>query len=254
MSDQATSNTQVDTDTKLAPPGGDTKKAEKYLSQLIDLINKDRLTVSHTDLKKFDPSALEDHYQLELADYHVEVSHSKHPSTGKDFYNIIFNNLRQIRDGCTEKTILAYMHLSEDQFQRFAGAGNDQIARKAREAEEKRFNEALQPIDEAINKLNRKENPETLVGEDESTQEQAESEEELESEASDEALSPVSEEPLITEENRVNPFTKTEGPLESSPQMETASASEIPQPPQPPIPPSGSSTILDSPIKPGSTT
>lgn len=142
-----------ETQIKLVPPSGDSKKAEKYISKLIELINKDRLTVTHTDLKKFDPNALEDHYQLDLGDHQAEVSHGKQPTTGKDFYTILFNNLQQVRDGCTEKIILAYMHLNEDQFKRFAAATNDHHTRKVKEIEEKKFADAIKPIDEALDNL-----------------------------------------------------------------------------------------------------
>lgn len=141
----------------LPPPSGDAKKAEKYINQLIELVNKDKLHVVHTDLKKFDPGSLQDHYQLELNDYQVEISHSKHPDTGKDFYNILFNNLKQIKEGCSEKTILAYMHLTQDQFQRFADAGSEQLSRRKKEEEEKRFQENIKPIDDILESLSSEE-------------------------------------------------------------------------------------------------
>lgn len=154
MSDQNISNSQTgDTLAELPPPSGDPGKADRYLTQLIELINADKLTVSHTDLSKFDPTSLQDHYRLNLKDYEVEVSHNKQPDSGKDFYVILFNNLKYISEQCTEKIILAYMHLSEDQFKRFKSASVEQIERKRKEAEEKRLKEAMTPIDQALEEL-----------------------------------------------------------------------------------------------------
>ena len=105
-----------DTSTKLPPPSGDAEKADRYITQLTDLISADKLTVSHTDLSKFDPTSLQNHYRLNLQDYEIEVSHNKQPDSGQDFYVILFNNLKYINEKCTEKIILAYMHLSDSQF------------------------------------------------------------------------------------------------------------------------------------------
>ncbi len=41
--------------TLLPPPSGDTQKADRYLTQIIELINKDKLTVLHTDLADLIP-------------------------------------------------------------------------------------------------------------------------------------------------------------------------------------------------------
>ena len=125
----------------LPPPSGDSAKAEKYLSQLIKLINQNKLLVNHTDLAQFDPSAIEDHYRMELKQYHVEISHSKQPETGQDFYIMLFTNLQDIRDGCSEKIILAYMHLTQEQFKRFKTTADEQVERRRKEEEEKRFAE-----------------------------------------------------------------------------------------------------------------
>lgn len=145
------------TDTsKLLPPSGDPHQAEKYISQLIQLINDDKLQASHTDLSRFDPSSLQDHYRLDLKDYVVEVSHTKHPDSGKDAYVLLFTNLQQIRDGCTEKIILAYMHLDDSQFSKFKHATTKQMERRRKEEEEKRLNEALQPIDQILEKITNK--------------------------------------------------------------------------------------------------
>ncbi len=143
----------LQTDTSLPPPSGDTEKADKYLAQLIELINEDKLIVSHTDLSKFDPTSLQDHYRLDLKDYEVEVSHNKQANTGKDSYIILFNNLKSLNEKCTEKVILAYLYLTADQFAKFKTIADDQIERKRKEAEEKRFKEAMAPVDQALEQL-----------------------------------------------------------------------------------------------------
>lgn len=153
MPDQ-NADTPVQDTPKLPPPKGDGEQAEKYLDKLIDLLKSDKVLVSQTDLKKFDPGALQNHYLLTLESYQVEVSHSKQPDSGQDFYVLLFNNLKQIKEGCNEKVILAYMPLSSDQFQKFKIVADEQIEKKKREAEEKRFKEAMAPIDQALENLN----------------------------------------------------------------------------------------------------
>lgn len=135
------------------PPCGDSKRAEKYLCQLIGFLNADKIISKHTDLSKYDPSSLQDHYWLELSEYQVEVSHSKQPDSGKDVYVLLFNNLKNVRDGCTEKVILAYMHLEESQFRRFKSAADEQVERKRKAEEEKRLGAALVPIDKVFDSL-----------------------------------------------------------------------------------------------------
>lgn len=143
---------QTDT-TPLPPPSGDGEKADRYLTQIIELINEDKLIVSHTDLAKFDPTSLQDHYRLDLKDYEVEISHNKQANTGKDSYIILFNNLKSVNEKCTEKVILAYLYLTGDQFAKFKTIADDQIERKRKEAEEKRFKEAMAPIDQVLGEL-----------------------------------------------------------------------------------------------------
>lgn len=147
---------------QLPPPSGDPEQADRYISQLINLISKDQLTVSHTDLAKFDPTLLQDHYRLELKDYEVEVSHSKQPDSGKDFYVILFNNLKYINEQHSEKVILAYMHLNEHQFKSFKSAVEEQTERKKKALEEKRLNEAMSPIDQALKDLDGKKSSSTI--------------------------------------------------------------------------------------------
>lgn len=137
----------------LPPPSGDSSKAEKYISQLVEFINQDKLKVNQTDLTKFDPSALQNHYFLDLKDYQIEVSHSKHPDTGNDFFVILFNNIKNVRENCSEKVILAYMHLDRSQFETFKSSVQNQILRERKAEEEKRLHEAMAPIDQALESL-----------------------------------------------------------------------------------------------------
>jgi hypothetical protein len=134
------------------PPRGDFQKAEKYINQLVDLINKNKIQVTHTDLKRFDPTTLQDHYTVGLSNYHIEISHSKQPNNGKDSYVCIFNNLKQISEGSGEKVILAYIYLDSSQFSRFKMTADRQIEEKRRAEEEKRFNEVLAPVDELLDR------------------------------------------------------------------------------------------------------
>lgn len=135
------------------PPQGSVKHAEKYISQLTNLINTDKLTVLHTDLSKYDPSNLQDHYRVELKEYMVEISHSKDANTGRDSFVLLFTNLKDVRDGCSEKLILGYVHLTPDQFSQFRNAATTQDTRLKRQEEERRFNLNLQPIDEALEEI-----------------------------------------------------------------------------------------------------
>lgn len=134
------------------PPKGDFQKAEKYITRLVDLVNRNKIQVTHTDLKRFDPTTLQDHYTISLSEYHIEISHSKQPNTGKDSYVMIFNNLKNIAAGQGEKVILAYIYLADTQFSKFKIVADRQIEEKRRAEEERKFKEALQPIDELLEK------------------------------------------------------------------------------------------------------
>lgn len=142
-----------DSDTIQPPPSGEPHSAEKYINKLISLINDDKIHITHTDLKKFDPSNLEDHYRMDLKDYQVEVSHSKQASDGKDQYVVIFTNLQNVRENACEKVILAYIYLSDEQFRKFKLVAADFLERKRKEAEEKRLQEALIPVDNILDKI-----------------------------------------------------------------------------------------------------
>lgn len=165
MSNTASSNI------KLSPPQGEKEQAEKYLQKLTGLINKDKLPVTHTDLKKFDLNSIQDHYSLDLEGYEVEVSHTKAPDSGQDFYIMLFNNVKRIQaenGSCNEKIILAYFHLSQDQFQNFKEAALGYIERKRQQEERKRFQENMAPIDQALENLESglKENEETTISQE----------------------------------------------------------------------------------------
>lgn len=137
----------------LAPPSGGPEQAQRYLEKLIKLINQEKIIVAHTDLSKIDPSSLQDHYYITLNDYHIEISHNKKADTGEDFYILLFNNLKQIRDGCSEKVILAFMNLTEGQFEEFKETAKVQMDTiKARE-DARRFADAVAPIDQVLENL-----------------------------------------------------------------------------------------------------
>lgn len=145
--------TQSDDTEQLPPPSGDSEKADKYINQLTNLVGTDKLLVLHTDLSKFDPTSLQDHYRLDLGGYEIEISHNKQAESGQDCYIILFNNLKSINNSCSERVILAYMHLTEQQFTSFKSTADDQLDRKRKETEEKRFKEAMAPIDQALEQL-----------------------------------------------------------------------------------------------------
>lgn len=144
------------TDIKLMPPQGERDQADKYLHKLITLLDQNKIKVVHTDLKKFDLASLEDHYSISLDNYEVEVSHTKQPDTGKDFYIILFNNLKRIQangESCTNKLILAYIHLTQEQFQVFRSAAQDFLERRRKEEDSKRFKEVMEPINQILDNL-----------------------------------------------------------------------------------------------------
>lgn len=140
-------------ETQPKPPQGSEQKASEYITQITDLVNQDKLIVKHTDLSKHDPSNLQDHYRIELKEYMVEVSHSKDANTGRDSFVLLFTNLKNIRDGCSEKLILGYVHLTPQLFNQFKTAGVTQEARIKRQEEERLFNQNLQPINEALSEI-----------------------------------------------------------------------------------------------------
>lgn len=150
------------TNTLPSPPLGSTEKGEKYLTQLIDLINQGKVEVSRTDLSKFDITSLQDHYFINLKDYEVEISHSKQPDSGKDFYVMLFNNLKVVKENsesCTNKIILAYIHLTEEQFNKFKDTAGSYLEKKKQEEEKQRFQEAMAPIDQALDQISTTDQP-----------------------------------------------------------------------------------------------
>lgn len=159
-------------DVKLSPPQGEKEQAEKYLQRLIDLIDKNKLQVTHTDLKKFDLSSIQDHYSISLDSYEVEVSHTKAPDSGQDFYIMLFNNVRKIQasnGSCNEKIILVYFHLSPEQFRNFKTAAGSYIEKRRREEERKRFQEAMASVDQVLENLEKDERPIELTEEENQT-------------------------------------------------------------------------------------
>lgn len=138
------------------PPAGDNQKAEKYLNQLIGLINQDKLQATHTDLNKFNIESIQDHYRMDLDEYEVEVNHSKQPDSGQDYFVLLFNNLEKIEQGgesCVNKVILAYTHLTQAQFMNFKRAADGALNRIKQAEEQKRFKEAMTPIDDVLTKI-----------------------------------------------------------------------------------------------------
>lgn len=138
---------------QLPPPQGDIVRAEKYLSQLTDLIRRNKVKVAHTDLNKFNLNSIQDHYRVDLSDYEVEVSHSRHPDSDKDYYVMLFNNIDKIEEGCAKKVILAYINLTEPQFKTFKSSCEEHLARKKQEEEQKRFQKVMEPIDSLLGDL-----------------------------------------------------------------------------------------------------
>ncbi len=135
------------------PPAGDAQKAEKYLTWLCNLIGQDKLVAVHTDLKKFDPNTMQDHYQMILQNFVIEVSHSRNPNNDKDSYIMLFNNMREIAAGTAQKVILAYIPLTEKQFKSFKFSADDQKERFIKQEEERRFKQVMAPVDHVLNSL-----------------------------------------------------------------------------------------------------
>ncbi len=142
------------------PPKGDFEKAEKYIRSLVDLISQDKVLVSHTDLSKFDPTNLQDHFKVELPDHQIEISHNKQPNSGQDVYVMLFTNIQKLSqdpslnaESCNEKVILAYTILNEQQFKRFRGVALEQIEKFRKIEEERKFNTALHPLDRALEEI-----------------------------------------------------------------------------------------------------
>lgn len=135
------------------PPKGDEAKGEKYVADLIRLIESGKIQVHKTDLSQFNPSSLQSHYRIDLDDFQIEISHSTHLETGNHSYVIIFNNLKKIADGNTGKAILAYIHLNETQYLRFHKAAESQIEKLQKIEDEKRFLQAVRPFDDRIAQL-----------------------------------------------------------------------------------------------------
>jgi len=139
------------------PPGGDPQRAESYIKLLVQLLSDNKLIATHTDLTKFDPNALQDHYRVNISNYQIEVSHSKQPLTGRDMYVLLFINSPSVEDFYNAKGIIAYLILSDTQFKRFKDVAEEQIETRRKVEEEKRFAKAIKPIDELLDKIAKEE-------------------------------------------------------------------------------------------------
>ncbi len=144
----------------LPPPNADAHLASKYIDWIIDLINKDKLIISKSDLSKFgNLASMKDHYRINLEAYEVEISHSKHPEIGEDIFVMIFNNIKKIDPALpNQRAILAYVNLTREQFEKIKTCADNQVDRQKREAAEKRFKEAMTPIDQVLDQISNKEN------------------------------------------------------------------------------------------------
>lgn len=160
-------------DSTQTPPKGDLDKAEKYVSQLVDLINQRKIEVYHTDLAKFDPTSLQDHYSINLEKYQIEISHSKHQDSGKNSFVMIFNNLKNIAGGNGEKVILAYIYLADSQFSKFKIVADRFLEEKRRIEEEQNFKEALAPIDDLLDQVSSQDTGHQHPAKHEETQERS---------------------------------------------------------------------------------
>lgn len=136
------------------PPIGDSKDAPNYISKLIAAFESERYTLVHSDLSKFDPCSIQDHYRVDLGDYHAEVSHSKHPQTAADVYSLIFTNIQKIRDGASNEAVLSYISLEKATFDHFKSAAERYFKDGERRAELRRFKEAMSPVDAILSPFN----------------------------------------------------------------------------------------------------
>jgi hypothetical protein len=177
LSDISVASEALDNDspTTLKPPiQGNSQSAEKYLSQLMALIDQDKLKIAHTDLNKLSLTSLQDHYSLDLNEYQIELSHSKQAETGKDYYIMLFNNIKKMSACPPQKVILAYIHLTPEQFSNFKQTADAHIEKKRIEEEKKRFEETMAPIDQALEELNSNSTLEDVTPEDKKTEETTE--------------------------------------------------------------------------------
>lgn len=150
-----------DTPIKPLPPVGNISKAQEYIEKLELLLDKDKCTLTHSDLTKYPSSSMLDHYRLDLGHYYAEISASKHPTTGQTIYCLLFTNIDKIKEGKADSAILSYLNLTPNLFEKFKEIANKYFERKKREAEEKRFTDAMKPVDELIDKaLGNKTEPE----------------------------------------------------------------------------------------------
>src|SRR4051812_22041908 len=117
------------------PPNADAQRAKQYVEQIIPLINSDQLMVKHINLSEFDPTHIQDHYQIDIENFGIEISHTKKPDTGQDIYVMIFNQLNQT----PEKTLLAFAYIEKEQFMSIKTAADNQDKRQKDKIEAARF-------------------------------------------------------------------------------------------------------------------
>lgn len=134
------------------PPTANSTQGQKYIKQLVELVNQDRLEADHSDLTKFDASCMQDHYRINLDRYEVELSHSKHPETGEDVYILLFNGLKSVKNE-GDRVILSYVHVTKDQFETLKEVCDKQAERLSAKREEERFHEVMKPIDQALEEI-----------------------------------------------------------------------------------------------------
>jgi hypothetical protein len=142
-----------DQKTHLPPPGADESKAQRYVDTLADLLEKDKVNVTQTDLSRFNSVSMEDHYRINLHDYDVELSHNKNSDTGEETFIMIFNSINKFEVGNPKPVILAYMRLTSEQFMKLKQASDNQIELARKKAEEERFNQTMAPVDQLLSNL-----------------------------------------------------------------------------------------------------
>lgn len=141
------------------PPLGDPAKAEKYINSLSKLINHDKVKVNRTDLNNFDLSTMQNHLRVDLGEYDVEISHNIQPETNKDFYTMLFNSIKKLQDGHTDKVVLAYIHLSDTQYGRIKASCDEYLERRQREGDQQRFTEVMAPLDSVLASIEQQVDP-----------------------------------------------------------------------------------------------
>src|SRR5579884_1003285 len=137
----------------LTPPGGDSKQAQRYIDTLSELIKADKITVSQTDLSRFNSPSMEDHYRIDLQHYDAELSHNKNPETGEETFILIFNSINKFDNENPKPVILSYLRLTDEQFLKLKQAADNQLEKFRQVQEEERFTTTMAPIDQMLSQL-----------------------------------------------------------------------------------------------------